>query len=180
MLPLLLKRLPPPEDCPITWVAITVARYRRPIGPVPGLRGALPRLSALGRCEGPHAGRRRPRARKFANFAPPPRRASEGRRNRCPARRRRRPCLGLSQAGWPPSGPAPTGGGGGEPGTAAGPGAVDPRPMEGGGGSFRTAVTSSGAPASAAPNPSAVRKSRPVLCWGPVPTPLRTSPRPSP
>lgn len=48
-------------------------------------------------------------------------------------------------------------------------------------GSFRTAATSSGAPASAAPTPSAVRKGRPELDWGPVPPPpLRTSPRPSP
>lgn len=75
--------------------------------PVPGLGGALRRLPVPGLTEGPHAGRRRPRARKFANFAPPPRTASAGRRNRCPARRRRRPCPGLSQAGRSPSGPGP-------------------------------------------------------------------------
>lgn len=112
-------------------------RYRRPIGPVPGLRGALPRLPAPGRCLGPHAGRRRPRARKFANFAPPPRRASAGRRNRCPARRRRRPCPGLSQAGRPPSGPARTGGGGGEPGTPAGAGGGGPEADGGRRGKFQ-------------------------------------------
>lgn len=77
------------------------------LGPVPGLGGALRRLPVPGLTEGPHAGRRRPRARKFANFAPPPRTASAGRRNRCPARRRRRPCPGLSQAGRSPSGPGP-------------------------------------------------------------------------
>lgn len=43
-----------------------------------------------------------------------------------PARRRRRPRPGLSQAGRPPSGSAPTGGGGGEPRTPPGSGGGGP------------------------------------------------------
>lgn len=66
-------------------------------------------------------------------------------------RRRRRPCPGLSQAGRLPSGSARAGGGGGEPGTATGPGAVGLGRREGRGGSFRTAAASSGSPTSAAP-----------------------------
>jgi hypothetical protein len=141
-------------------------------------RGCRPPVAARGPTRAATAA---PVARKFANFAPPLRRASAGRRNRCPACRRRRPCPGLSQAGRPPSGPATTGGeGAASLGRRRGRG----RWARGGGraegGSFRTAVTSSGAPASVAPDLSAVRKGLPVLRWGPMPTPLRTSPRPSP